>query len=114
LSPLAVEWRHWLLEAGLTAGSFFMLAWILQYSWYQPWWKDPIGRTFVYIDVLLLLVFVPLLISAWWHLTISVTVWLSWLLVVAILAVPVVLAWRMVVWRNIRKAGRKKDHASRS
>lgn len=55
---------RWLLLAATVA----VLWWVAQYTLSSPWWKDNIGRSFVYKDMLLLLILVPsCLIWIWPH-----------------------------------------------
>lgn len=55
---------RWLLVAATVA----VLWWVVQYTLSSPWWDDKVGRSFVYKDLLLLLILVPsCLIWIWPH-----------------------------------------------
>jgi hypothetical protein len=75
------------------------------YSRWASWWRNPIGRTIVYKDIALILVLIPSILSIFWHwnrLTSHIAAWFD---VFSFALVPVIMCWRIDVFRKIHKAG---------
>ncbi len=100
---------HYYAEVSEIAATFMVLAFVVQWTYYSPWWKDPVGRTFVYKDVALFLALAPLVVNTFFHFTLLELKWLQWFDVSAIALIPVILGWRMIVWHRINK-GRRNEH----
>ena len=83
-----------------------ILAFIGYYSRAAKWWKNAIGRTIVCKDIALILVLVPSILSIFWHwnrLTSHIAAWFD---VGAFAMVPVIMIWRIFVFRKIHEAGK--------
>lgn len=84
-----------------------VLAFVIQYTWYAPWWRDPLGRTIVIKDLCLVAAIAPMLVLRW--LLQNDPGWLTffrWLSLAMVAAIAPVMIWRMVVWRKIHRKGR--------
>jgi len=80
-------------------------AFIAYYSRVAAWWRNPIGRTIVYKDVALILVLIPSILSIFLHFNRLSSHIAAWFDVGSFALVPVIMVWRIVVWRRIHKAG---------
>ena len=82
-------------------------AFVACYSRWAAWARNPIGRTIVYKDLALILVLVPSILSIFWHwnrLTSHIAAWFD---VGAFALVPILMCWRIVVFRKIHEAGKQ-------
>lgn len=107
--------QHFYAELAEIAALVMLLLADVQWSVYQPWWRDSIGRNFVAKDAALFLTLLFVVIGTFIPLTLREQEWLGWLDITFVAAIPVILAWRMVVWHRIeqeRKRGRSKKNAS--
>lgn len=96
------------LKWSLTVMTIVLIACIIQYSVYQPWWKDPIGRVIVLLEVTLLIFNAPLLASEWFRLSVSVAIVLTWILVGGIILTILALTARFFTWmREYRQFKRR-------
>lgn len=106
--------QHYYAEAAEIAALVMLLLADIQWSVYQPWWLDPIGRNFVAKDVALFLTLLFVVIGTFIPLTLAEQEWLGWLSISFVAAIPVILGWRMVVWWLIAHGReRSKGHASK-
>lgn len=90
---------------------------VLQYTWYSPWWRDVVGRTMVAEAVAVFLSVAPGTIENFLNLTYAERVDLEWVNVSFVALIPVIYVWRMFVWQRLPhgthllgrwKANRKK------
>lgn len=98
-----------LLKVFLVTGEASLVIWMILYTIYQPWWRDPVGRTLVIETLLIAGLFVPSILSLFFHfnhLTSQVAAWIDLGLIAAV--TPVML-WRIAVWRRIHHDARKAD-----
>lgn len=82
-----------------------IVAFVAYYTKIAPWYRNPIGRTIVIKDLALMLVLIPSILSIFLHfgrLTSHIAAWFD---VASFSAIPVIMVWRIVVWRRIHKAG---------
>lgn len=88
---------------------------IIQYTWYSPWWRDAVGRTIVLMDAAVFLSVAPAVIESYFPLTVAEKVTAHWVNVSFIALIPVIFLWRIAVWRRMshgpnflerRRAGR--------
>jgi glucan phosphoethanolaminetransferase (alkaline phosphatase superfamily) len=80
-------------------------AFIACYSRWAKWWANPIGRTIVYKDISLILVLLPSILSIFFSFNRLTSHIAAWFDVGAFALVPVIMCWRIVVFRKIHKAG---------
>ena len=88
-------------------------AFIACYTRWAPWWRNPIGRTLVIKDILLVLILVPSIMSLFFQfnrLTSHIAAWAD----IALLGLLVpVMAWRIAVFGRIHQQGDDKAAANR-
>lgn len=94
-----------MLKIFLITGFFSLTGWVALYTYYQPWWKDPIGRTLVIKTALIAGLFVPSVLSLFFQFNRLTSHIAAWIDVVFIGAVTPVMLWRIVVWRTIHRDG---------
>ena len=80
-------------------------AFIACYSRWAAWWRNPIGRTIVLKDVALVLVLIPSILSIFVDFNRLTSHIAAWFDVAAFALVPVIMIWRIVVFRKIHRAG---------
>lgn len=76
------------------------------YSRIAAWWSNPIGRTIVFKDIALILVLIPSILSIFLKFSRFTSHVAAWFDLVSFAMVPVIMTWRIFVWREIRKSGR--------
>ena len=102
------QWLILLLKIVLVCGAVSVALFVAEYTWRAAWWRNPIGRTLVVKDILLILCLVPSILSLFLsfnrltsHIAAWVDVGLFGLLTPAML-------WRIVVFERVH---REKDAA---
>jgi hypothetical protein len=80
-------------------------AFIACYSRWAPWWRDPIGRTIVYKDIALILVLLPSILSIFLSFNRLTSHIAAWFDVGSFALVPVIMCWRIAVFRKIHRNG---------
>ena len=80
-------------------------AFILCYSRWAAWWSNPIGRTIVYKDISLILVLLPSILSIFLSFNRLTSHIAAWFDVGAFALVPVIMIWRVFVFRKIHRDG---------
>jgi hypothetical protein len=99
-----------LLKIGLISGFVTLAAWIAVYSRLARWWRNPVGRSLVYLAALNGLQMAVLALSLFLHfnrLTSLVAAWIY--VVVTALSTPVMVS-RTVVWIRMHKARELPGH----
>lgn len=94
-----------LLRIVLLAGVVSICVFIGQYTRLAKWWRTPIGRTIVIKDILLVLVFIPTILSLFFQFNRLSSHIAAWLDVVLIGLVSPVMWWRTWVWERIHRHG---------
>lgn len=69
-------------------------------------WKNEIGRTLIWKDILLILCLLPSILSLFAHFNRLTSHIAAWVDVVMFGALTPVTLWRVQVWRRIHKAGK--------
>lgn len=90
-------------KVALAAGLVSVAAWIAVYTVTARWWRDPIGRTLVALAVLLAGLCVHPALRVFFGLGGSAATWAD--VALTGLVTPV-MAWRIVVWVRLSRAGR--------
>lgn len=80
-------------------------AFIVCYSRWADWIRNPIGRTIVLKDFALILVLIPSLLSIFWHFNRLTSHIAAWFDIGSFALVPVLMVWRIFVFRKIHRAG---------
>jgi hypothetical protein len=81
-------------------------AFVAYYTKAARWWKNPVGRTIVAKDVALILVLLPSVLSIFFRFNRLTSYIAAWFDVASFALVPVIMTWRIVVWRNMSRLGR--------
>ena len=81
------------------------------YTWWTrgKCWKNPIGQTIVLKDMALLLVLIPSLLSIFINFNRLTSHIAAWFDVASFALVPVIMVWRVIVWRKIHRTGKLGD-----
>lgn len=82
-----------------------IIAFVAYYTWLAPWWRNPIGRTIVVKDLALILVLLPSALSIFFHFNRLTSYVAAWFDVASFALVPVIMCWRIVVWRRLDRLG---------
>jgi len=80
-------------------------AFIGYYTKVAAWWRNAVGRTIVLKDIALILVLIPSVLSLFLRFNRLTSHIAAWFDVASFGAVPVIMCWRIAVWRKIHKAG---------
>jgi hypothetical protein len=75
------------------------------YSRWAAWWSNPIGRTIVLKDIALVLVLFPSILSIFFQFNRLSSHIAAWFDVGSFALVPVIMCWRIVVFRRIHHSG---------
>lgn len=102
MTPLLIP----VLKAGLICGFVSLVAWIAVYTKLAKWWRNPVGRTLVTKTALIAALFVPSILSLFFHLTRSDSILVGWIDAALIWLVTPVMLWRCFVWLRLHKAGK--------
>lgn len=88
--------------ASLTA----IIAFIAYYTAVARWWRHPVGRTIVAKDVALILVLLPSVLSIFFRFNRLTSYVAAWFDIGSFALVPVIMGWRIWVWRRLDRLGR--------
>ena len=99
-------WIVLCLKIALVSGFVSLAGWIALYTALAPWYRNPIGRTLVAKTALVAAMFVPSILSLFFHLSRKGSLVAGWVDVVLIGLVAPVMWWRCLVWVRLHKAGR--------
>lgn len=101
MTPAHIQALHAYAETAELCALVLGALFIAQYTLYSPWWRDPIGRTVVAMDLAIFFAIVPLVVQTFFRVDLHAQVFLSWFDVSCVMCVPLILAWRMLVWHRI-------------
>lgn len=96
-------------KAAEVSGIVTIAVFVACYSLWAKWWANPIGRTIVVKDLLLVAAFVPSLLSLFLNFNRLTSHIAAWTDIAMIGLISPVMAWRTWVFWRIHKAGRG-DH----
>jgi hypothetical protein len=98
-------------DIAIWGGATVPIIFAIFYTLLSKWWKNAIGRSIIGLDAALWLVFAPLAVTlAWPTWTFTHTLPYTWIVTVAILAVPVIAAYRIVALAKLWSMRRKLNH----
>jgi hypothetical protein len=89
-----------------------IVAFVAYYSTIAQWYRNPVGRTIVLKDIALALILVPSALNLFLHFNELSSHIAAWFDVASFGAVPVIMVWRIIVWRRIHKAGMLQQDSS--
>jgi len=106
-----------LIKWSLSIMIVVLIACIVQYTIYQPWWKDPIGRMIVALEIFLLAEAIPQLYAQFFVHSVQGTINMAYVAVGISLLVSVVLVARFATWaveqnKAIRQRRREAEPTS--
>ena len=91
-----------LLKIILIADVISIVAFVADYTRLAPWWRNPVGRTIVTKDALLVLVLIPSILSMFFTFNRLSSHIAAWVDVVLLGSMAPVMLWRIVVWRRVQ------------
>jgi len=94
------------LKVALIAGFVSLVGWAVLYSVLADWWRNPIGRTLVAKTMLIAGLFVPSILSLFFHLNRLDSYIAGWVDVALIALVTPTMIWRCLVWLKLHRAGK--------
>jgi hypothetical protein len=80
-------------------------AFVAYYSKLVRWYRNPVGRTIVLKDLALILVLLPSVLSIFFHFNRLTSYVAEWFDIGSFALVPVIMIWRIVVWRRLDRLG---------
>ena len=106
------QWLILALKVALISGFVSLVAWVVLYSFLAAWIRNPIGRTLVAKTALIAGLFIPSMLSLFFHLSSHDSYIAGWVDVALIGLVTPVMLWRSAVWWRLHKAGRLPQDGS--
>lgn len=97
------QWMTLLLKAVLIADLAGIVVFIADYSRLAPWWKNPIGRTIVIKDFLLLGVIALVVASVFFQFSRLTSRVAGWIQIAELGAMSIVMVWRVVVFERVHR-----------
>jgi HNH endonuclease len=94
-------------KVGEVAALVTIVAFIACYSRWAAWWQNAVGRTIVIKDLLLIIVFIPTLLSLFFNFSRLTSRIAAWSDIAMIALISPVMIWRIVVFWKIHKKGRR-------
>jgi hypothetical protein len=82
-----------------------IIAFVACYSRWAAWFRNPIGRTIVLKDIALVLVLIPSILSIFLSFNRLTSQIAAWFDVGSFALVPIIMVWRIAVFRKIHKMG---------
>jgi len=105
------DWIILLLKIGLIAGAISLFAWVAIYTWLTRGgaWRNPIGQTLIVKTLLIAALFVPQILSLFFHLNRLDSRITAWTDVTLIGLVTPIMTWRSLVWVRLSRRDRETD-----
>jgi hypothetical protein len=98
-------WLVLALKVVLIADVAAVLAFIGDYSRLANWWSNPVGRTIVIKDFLLVLAFTPSILSLFFKFSRSSGIAAAWFDISVFAGIAAVMLWRVAVFERIHRRG---------
>ena len=99
------QWMVVVAKIAVIADAVTLIAFIAQYTAYAKWWRNAVGRTIVYKDILLAQFFSLFILSLFFHLSRLTSRLIAWYQISLLIETAAVVVWRIVAWRRLHKAG---------
>ena len=100
-----------LTKITLIADIVAIVIFIADYSRLVPWWRNPVGRTIVIKDILLLGVISTVVLSVFFQFSRFTSQVAAWIQIAELGAMAAVMLWRTIVFERIDRHGPPKDDA---
>lgn len=109
------QWQVLAFKVVLVAAALSIFAWVVDYTSLAAGqnWRDPIGRTFMWLKALLLGLIFTSILSVFWNLNRYTSRAIGWLDVCMLAAISPVLVTRIRLFRRLFKVGRLPGGAIR-
>jgi hypothetical protein len=86
-----------------------IVSFVACYTLWAPWYRNAIGRTIVIKDLLLIVVFIPSILSIFLHYNRLTSHIAAWLDVAMIGLISPVMIWRTYIFWKIHRDGKRGD-----
>lgn len=100
------QWLILAYRVALIADLVTILAFIAQYTRLAKWWRNPIGRTIVIKDILLVLILMPTAMSLFLNLNRLDSIVIGWVDACLLGLLAPAMIWRIVVWQRMHAGGK--------
>lgn len=74
------------------------VSFVLVYTKLAPWWRSAIGRTIVWKDIVLVMAFLPVTMSLFFHFSRLTSLVASWIDIADFVAITVIMVIRCRIW----------------
>lgn len=91
------------IKWSLVAMAIVLIACIVQYTIYQPWWKDQVGFTVVLLEVMMLAQVLPQLYGDFFVKDTQGIIDLAWSAIIIAEGVTLALGLRFVTWFRVQR-----------
>lgn len=91
------------IKWSLLAMAIVLVACIVQYTLYQPWWKDPVGLTVVLLEAMMLIQILPQMYGDFFVKDTQGLIELAWSAIIIAEGVTLALGLRFVTWWRIQR-----------
>lgn len=92
-----------LFKADLIADVIGVVLFVVVYAMLAPWWRNPIGRTLVMMDILIGLGLLPSVMSLFFHFNRQASLIAAWFDVADFAAIAIVLFLRIPLWIRLHR-----------
>lgn len=99
------QWIIVLLKVVLIADVVAVLAFAGDYTRLAKWWTNPVGRTIVIKDLLLVLAFIPSIMSLFFKFSRLTSLAAAWFDIALFIGIAAVMVWRIIVFERIHRRG---------
>lgn len=106
------QWIILAFKIALISGFVSLTGWIALYTRLAKWWRNPIGRSLVRLAALSAGLYVPSILSLFFHLNRLDSYIVGWVDVGLIALVTPEMAWRSAVWLRLHRAGQLPQDGS--
>lgn len=97
------QWIILLLKIVLVSGAVSVAAFVVQYHRLAKWWKNPIGRTIVIKDILLIACLTPSILSLFLQFNRLTSHIAAWTDIVLFGLLTPVMAHRILIWQRVHR-----------
>lgn len=91
------------IKWSLLAMAIMLVACIVQYTLYQPWWKDQVGFTVVLLEIMMLIQILPQMYGDFFVKDAQGLLGLAWAAIIIAEGVTLALGVRFVIWWRIQR-----------
>jgi hypothetical protein len=96
-------------EIATLSAFFACVLFVIVYTAVAPWWRTPMGRNIVSLDLVTALALLPSALHWIFSITVYFSEWYAWFSYSAVGLVPVVIAWRAVILVRLQLRAARLD-----